>query len=227
LARGQTKYLVVGLIVIFIAFFVMYITRYLGEPNFQNLIAAPGDFILLLGLRKKGFYSVTPTAETATIAAPLRYPLEDGRSYLVHDPRAAFEAFSELVRGGREGLMITRAFPDDVRKDYSIKTTPIRWLAESKAADVIPPGDLLGQSLTVKDFMDKATKPIVMLHGLEYLTNYNGFNPVYRLIQGLTEENATKRGILILPVVPDSLNKQDEALLVSETIPMPMPVRQS
>jgi hypothetical protein len=89
---------------------------------------------------------------------------------------------------------------------------------------VIPPGDLLGLSLTVKDFMGKAKKPVVMLHGVEYLTTINGFTPILRLIQGLGDENATRNGILILPLTPKSLDEREEALLATETTPMPMPV---
>jgi Protein of unknown function (DUF835) len=226
LKRGQTIYIMIGLACVFAGSYQAVIARDTGAHNLpilQNLISIPGDLVLLLGLRKKGFYSVTPTAETATVRTPIKYPLQDGHSYLVRDPKAAFEAFSELVRSGREGLLITRIFPEDVRKDYGIQTTPIRWLAEEKGEDVISSGDLLGLSLTVKDFLQKATKPVVMLHGIEYLTTYNGFTPVLRLIQGLNETNATRRGILLLPLVPKSLDEKDEALLIAETTPLPSP----
>ena len=223
LVRGQTKYLILGLLFVFISAYAVQFARITGGPNLGNLIATPCDFILLLGLMKKGFYSVTPTAETSAAVAPIRYPLVDGRSYLAHDSRAAFEDFTSLVRSGHQGLLITRTFPDDVRKDYGLQTTPIRWLAEEKGEDGIPPGDLLGISVMVKDFLAKATKPVVMLHGIEYLSTRNGFTPVLKLVHGLSESNAAKRGILILPVVPDSLKKQDEALLVAETTSLPMP----
>ena len=226
LKRGQTKYIILGMAFIFAGSYQTIIARYTGAhnlPTLQNPIAGTGDLVLLLGLRRKGFYSVAPVTETATTAEPIRYPVEDGRTYLAHDPKAAFESFSDLVRSGRQGLMITRTFPEAVRKDYGIQTTPIRWLAEAKAQDAIPPGDLLGLSLTVKDFLDKATRPVVMLHGIEYLTTLNGFTPILRLIQGLSEESATKSGVLIIPIVPKSLEERDEALLVSETTPMPMP----
>lgn len=89
--------------------------------------------------------------------------------------------------------------------------------------DAIPPVDLLGLSIAVKEFIEKAPKPVVMLHGFEYLTTINGFAPIFRLMQGLSEQSTAKRGILILPVVADTLNKQDDALLTTETTPMPMP----
>lgn len=203
LVRGQILYIVIGLAIIFAAAYQSYVQRALVPAghyiSIQNVISVPGDLILLLGLRKKGFYSITPVAETATEAVPLLYPLEDGRSYLAHDTRASFEAFTSLVQNGHEGLSITRAFPDQVRKDYGIRTTPTRWLAEERNDFAIPPGDLLGLSLTVKDFMKKAKNPVVIIQGLEYLTTYNGFTPILRLIQGLNEANATRRGMPSYP----------------------------
>jgi hypothetical protein len=121
--------------------------------------------------------------------------------------------------------LITSIFPEDVRKDYGLLTTPIRWLAESTIENVIAPGDLLEISLTVKDFLAKTPKPVVMLQGIDYLARYNGFTPVLRLIQGLSEANATKRGVLLLPVTPKSLEDKDAALLASETTPMPTPTK--
>jgi len=229
LVRAQTKYVIVGVFFLLFGFYQYYAQVGANSggyhlPTLQNLIQAPADFIAALALRKKGFYSVVPVAETAP-PTPVVYPLEEARSYLAHDTKASFEAFMGLVRNGHEGLGITRMFPDQVRKDYGIQTTPIRWLAEAKGQDTIPPGDLLGLSLTVKDFYQKAKKPVVILQGVEYLTTINGFNPILRLIQGLSEENATKGGILILPVLPGSLNQQDEILLESETTGMPAPAK--
>jgi hypothetical protein len=127
------------------------------------------------------------------------------------------------MRNGREGFLITSALPVDARKDYDLPTTPLWWLSESEGSDVIQPGDMLGVSLTVKDFLEKASKPVVMLHGIDYLTRYNGFTPILRLIQGLSEANATKRGILLLHLEPNSLEVKEEALLMAETTPIPSP----
>jgi len=228
LVRAQTKYVIVGVFFLLFGFYQYYAQVGANSggyhlPTLQNLIQAPADFIAALALRKKGFYSVTPVAETATGAAPPLYPLEATHSYLAHDTKASFEAFTGLVRNGHEGLSISRIFPDQIRKDYGLQSTPIRWLAEAKGQEAIPPGDLLGLSLTVKDFLQKATRPVVMLQGIEYLTTYNGFTPILKLIQGLTEANAENKGILLLPVVPKSLDERDEALLVAETNPLPSP----
>jgi hypothetical protein len=223
LVRGQTLIGIVAGLFIVAGFYATSVARYAGGPDFNNLISSAILVIALVGLRKKFFPSITPVKETATSPTPIRYHLREGHSYLAHDSNASFEAFSDLVHSGYEGLMITRIFPQDVRNDYALQTTPIRWLAEESSEDQIPPGDLLAISLMVKDFLKKATKPVVMLHGIEYLTTNNGFTPTLRLIHGLIEASAATRGILILPIVPDSLNKQDEALLVAETTALPMP----
>ena len=174
---------------------------------------------------RKKHDSATSATDSAPVESPPKYALEDGRCYLAHDVKGAFEAFSELVRRGHDGFLITSIFPEDVRKDYGLLTTPIRWLAESTIENVIAPGDLLEISLTVKDFLAKTPKPVVMLQGIDYLARYNGFTPVLRLIQGLSEANATKRGVLLLPVTPKSLEDKDAALLASETTPMPTPTK--
>jgi hypothetical protein len=225
LLRAQTKYIIIGTAVILFGTYALDLARMTSGVNFSSPIAAVGFATLLLGLRKHGFYSVTPIAETTKAGDPIRVSLEVGRSYLAHDTRVAFEGFSSLVRSGYSGLCLTRTFPEDIRRDYGLKTTPIMWLADEKRGDAIPPWDLLGLSLMVKDFLEKATRPVVMFHGIEYLTTLNGFTPILRLIQGISEANATKRGILFVPIVPDSLNKQEEALLVAETTPLPLPAK--
>lgn len=226
LVRGQTKYLMLGVVFMLAGFLSVGIARDLGAstlPNLQQELSAAGDATLLLGLRKKGFYSVTPVAESSEATAAPKFSLAEGRSYLADDPKNAFVAFTELVRSGRSGLCITRTFPDTVRKTYGLQTTPIRWLAEERRDDAIPPEDLTGLSLSVKDFIAKAERPVVMLHGVEYLSNINGFNSVLRLLNGLNDASAQRGGILILPVIPNSLEKQEQALLDSETTPLSSP----
>lgn len=117
--------------------------------------------------------------------------------------------------------MITAASPDNVQRDYVFPPKALRYLADSNGENAICPDDLLGLSLTVKDFLQKSERPVVLIQGIEYLTRSNGFQPVLRLIQGLDEVNATRRGILLLPIPPESLENRDEALLASETTPMP------
>ena len=230
IAKRQMKWLAAGIVAFGYGTFAFNVNRYfvhnlgthvlgLATPSLPQVICCT---ILIVGLTRHGLYFVTPVTETAPPQPiPARYALQVAHSYLVRDHKASFEAFSEAVRGGRSGLCITRTFPDEVRKAYGLQTTPIRWLAEEKNADAIAPTDLVGLSLTVKDFIEKADKPIVLLHGVEYLIRINSSGPILRLIDGLNDTNATKGGVLLLPVLPEALDKRDDALLVSETSPLP------
>lgn len=156
------------------------------------------------------------------VDGPMRYPLVEGRSYLARDIEESFVAFSELTRNGHDGLCITRTSAEEIRRNYGLQTTPIRWLSEEEADGAIPPGDLLALSLAVKDFMQKGTRPVIILDGLEYLTRVNGFAPVLRLVDGLNDLNAKTHGILLLPLLPNTLDQREDNLLVAETTPFPM-----
>ena len=232
LVKGQAKYLIIGMSFIFIGSYQHFIQQAAfpngyNLPTLQQLLSAVGDSVNLVGLRRKRFYSVVPTHEASTTAEPVKYPLLDSRTYLADNPENAFRAFSGLVKNGRDGLCVTRNFPDTVRKTYDLRTTPIRWLAEERGEDIIPPEDMTGLSLTVKDFISKADRPVVLFHGVEYLTNINGFTPVIRLLNGLSDSAAQRGGILIIPIVPNSLEKQEQALLTAETTPLPTPPESS
>ncbi|MBI4258750.1 MAG: DUF835 domain-containing protein, partial [Thaumarchaeota archaeon] len=56
----------------------------------------------------------------------------------------------------------------------------------------------------------------VILDGVEYLVSVHGFRPVLLLIKRLNKIVSEKRAILILALVPGSLNERDEATLSSE-----------
>ena len=227
LVKSQIRYLSVGVFfdwfgIVWLGFAIFGPLR--SFPNLQPIFQTITVIVLFAGLTKHGFKRVTPTLETAA-PLPQTYTLEDGRSYLARDSESSFDAFAELVRNGREGLCVTRKFPDDVRRTYGLESTPIRWLAEERRDDAISATDLLGLSLTVKDFMNKAKKPVVMIQGLEYLTRVNGFDPVIRLLDGLHEAAGPKNGILLIPVTPNTLEPKEDALLVAETVPQPAPSR--
>ena len=220
--RRQTIWLFAAvLIFLTLLDFALDLNRFFKFSGFFSILWIATTLVMLGGIRRHGFYGVTPVAETATASEPILVQLEDSRCYLARDGRRAFETFANSVKNGRSGLCVTRTFPDVVRKTYGLQTTPIRWLADEKGPETIAPDDLLGLSLTIKDFMAKATKPIVLLQGMEFLVSRDGFVPLQRMVEGLTEANARSGGVLLLPLTPKALDEKEEALLVAETTPLP------
>jgi len=226
LIKSQVRYLSAGVLLDWLAYveggFAIY-GPLKSLPQLTYLFQTFTVIILFVGLTRHQFRKVTPTLEAAA-PLPRTYQLEDGRTYLARENKQSFDAFAELVRSGREGLCVTRIFPDDVRKTYGLETTPIRWLADEKREDAISPTDLLGLSLTIKDFVNMARKPVVILQGVEHLAMTNGFTPIHHLINGLYEAVGQKGGILLLPVTQNALDPREDALLVAETTPQPPPI---
>ena len=167
-------------------------------------------------------FRVTPIAEQ-TSEGPMKWILRPGTSYIALDlePRRAFEVFSDLIQHGHFGLCVTRSSPDTIRESYGLRTTPIRWLASLKRDDVIAPSDLLGLSLTVVNFVQNASQPVVILHGIEFLVAADEFKPVLKLIQRINDVIIEKKGVLILPLVPGSIGEQAQAQLTAECARLP------
>jgi hypothetical protein len=220
LVRQQIRYLSGGILLYSAGIQAFYLAVYFGGANLLPFLVCAAMAVILIGLRKHGFYLATPVGEKVRAVAR-REGLEGGGSYRTFDKDEAFGVFSGLTREGYDGLCIARTYPDEIRKKFGLEVTPIRWLAEQKGEDIIPPQDLLGLSLTIKDFLNKAPRPVIMLQGVEYLVTVNGFTPILRLLRDLSPLVSEKHAILIIPVVPNALREEDQRLLNQATRPMP------
>ena len=216
LLKSQSLFLLVGLIFIGVGAIATQMSG-LSIPPIDWLTSPAGLGLVLVGFRKHNFFTSTPIAEEQS-SSPQKYDLTTGLVYLFLDaePKRIFEIFDDFIEHGHFGLCVTRVFPDTVRHEYAIQTAPVRWLSESKRADAIAPTDLLGLALTIRNFLEKAEKPVVLLHGLEYLVFNNGFRPILRMIHQIGELNAQKQGIFLLPLSSGSLTERQEAMLRPE-----------
>ncbi len=217
--KRQARYVLIGFIVILAS---RTINSILGvEPAVNPILVPTGMAIMLVGLKKHGYRTVTPVAETHLLS-PIRHALKPGTSYLAieDDPSQSFLTFSDLVHHGYYGLCITRIIPDTIRGAYQLETTPILLLINTSAKEAIYPRDLAGLYLTVQGFLHQKEQALVLLHGIEFLVSVNGFEPVLQLIRKLKNLVSQNRAILILTLAPNSLNEREEAALSSECEPL-------
>ncbi len=215
--RGQIRYLIPGLFVFFAGYQSYFGAQQYVGINLLPYLTAFGLIIMLVGLSKHGFFAITPVAEMQS-KVPLRYNLPQASAYLAFEPepKQSFEIFSNLALNGYHGLCITRSSPNNISETYGLKMTPILWLTEEKSDNAVAPSDLHGILVTVKAFLQKAKRSVIMLHGLEYLVSINGFKPVMRLIVRLNDLVLQKNGILLLPVVPGTMNEKQQTFLGAE-----------
>ncbi len=160
--------------------------------------------------------SVEPTKETGQ-AREGKYKLEFGSNYLVVDSiDLAYDMFADTIMTGTEGLCITRRLPRKVREMYGLKRTPIVWLVSESVESERTINSLQDLSILVSNYVGKADKPLILIDGIEYLISHQGFESVYHFLQAKRTQVEAAGGILILPLLKDTLEPRQLKLLERE-----------
>lgn len=114
---------------------------------------------------------VKPVAEAAEATQP-RYVLKTGEIYIA--PLKAYEVFRDQITHGIEGLCITCQDPEEVRKRWGFKETPIIKLGQEKGNDrYISPTNLPLLFMTIRSFVESSSNSIVLIDSIEYLVDKN------------------------------------------------------
>jgi len=160
--------------------------------------------------------AITPVKEIGSIAEK-RFDLESGCSYLAkNDIQKAFEAFTDNVLGGFDGLCITREFPSKVRRKFGLEKTPIVWLTGEKVEGQTTINSLQDLSVLIGNFLEKVDHGVVMLDGFEYLITNNGFDSFIRFLQ-MTRSRFEQRGaVFIAPLLEEALDAKQVKLIERE-----------
>lgn len=131
-------------------------------------------------------------------------------------PNQTFECFVDQVMHGKEGLCITRSYPDLVRKTYGLARTPIIWLTQTPTEKFkyIKPTSLVQLENVLEEFMKESKENIIMLDGVEYLITQNNFSEVLKFFQTLFEKVSIMDAILVLPLNHTTMDSKEFNLLV-------------
>jgi len=115
--------------------------------------------------------TVKPVMEAAKETLPA-YDLVRGKIYVV--PEIAYEVFTDQITHGVEGLCITHDAPEDVRRRWGFKETPIIRLSDEKGNDrYISPRNLPLLFVTIKSFVESSKNSIVLIDSIEELIKEN------------------------------------------------------
>ena len=112
-----------------------------------------------------------------------------------------------------QGLIVTRQFPNDVRKEHYIQTTPIVWLSSVAGRDNMDPAKLSMLTDFLVNFMERSHNGVVLVDGLEYLATTNDFPRVLKAVDRWAESAMTSSSRLILSVDPRAFEEREIALL--------------
>ena len=189
-------------------------------------------------VRGAGFLAITVDGEAETNRRDGFRNFDIPRGvYLIYDdkPDSAFSLFSDLVslplRPDAEipskedsasatlefliprGLVVTREFPDNVRKQRNLQVTPIIWLTESPGERRVAPTSLAVLTDTVIRFMETNPNSIVLMEGIEYIMTFNEFRKVLRSLDSLNEIAWITKARLLVAVHPKAFDDKDLAML--------------
>ncbi|MBU7023826.1 MAG: DUF835 domain-containing protein [Theionarchaea archaeon] len=144
---------------------------------------------------------------------------ELGISYLVKEKGygKGLSLFRKLTETRREsGMVITRTFPDKMRKNEMLEDVNVLWLSREESPYSIDPTSLAKLTHLIRDFIKEKESAVVLLDGLEYLIMHNGFETALRFIQALNDLIILNNATLIIPLDPSSLSVKQLSLLEKE-----------
>jgi PAS domain S-box-containing protein len=146
-----------------------------------------------------------------------RCRVKPGNGYIVPDDVGlAYELFLEAIMSGTEGLCITRTAPARIRDRYSLQRTPVIWLTDEAVEGEKTVHTLQDLSILISNYVRRATKPVILIDGIEYLISHKNFESVYHLLQAKRTQMEAYQGILIVPFFRDAVETKEAKLLERE-----------
>ncbi|MGD2247304.1 MAG: PAS domain S-box protein [Candidatus Methanofastidiosia archaeon] len=149
-----------------------------------------------------------------------KYWLDPAQCYIITEkrPRISFDVFVDLVTHGIPGFVITREYPDKLRKKYNLVKTPTLWLTMTKTANALSPEDLPKMNYIVGNFTRKSEDSVVLLDGLEYLITQTTFREVLRYLQELKDMVTMNNSRLVIPLHTGTLSPEEYTFLEREFV---------
>lgn len=111
------------------------------------------------------------------------------------------------------GLMVTREFPETIRKDHNLHVTPIIWLTETPGEMRVAPTSLAVLTDTIVRFMENNPNSIVLIEGIEYLITFNDFKKILKSLDSLNETTWVTKSRLLLTIDPRAFEDRELAML--------------
>lgn len=116
-----------------------------------------------------------------------------------------------------QGLIVTRQYPDDIRSQFYLQTTPILWLSTVAGKDNLDPAKLSMLTDMLASFMEKSHNGVILVDGIEYLMTSNEFSRVLKAIDRWSEIAMTSSTRLIISLDPRAFDPRELALLEKNT----------
>ncbi len=155
-------------------------------------------------------------SEDDVVRSELPMDIEKGVCYLVKEkkPDVSYRLFEVLLEQKLPGLVVTRQYPERVRRERDLGEARIIWLSHTPGEDFHNPTAIGTLAKVLQKFIeDNHGEGVILLDGLEFLIINNGFLQTLMFVEHVNEFIMQQHGILLLPVSPETLEEKELALL--------------
>jgi DNA-binding response OmpR family regulator len=156
--------------------------------------------------------------------------LKSGYIYIYYEnkPDKCIKLFVNHLHRKFIGLMITRRYPEEIKKEYQIINTPIFWVnsvLKGFENNAIGPQQIQEIIYLAKNFLKNNSntqgdkyKKIIFLDGIEILITYNTFNTFLRFLSTLYDLAKIYNCIILISADMNAFDKKEKALLERELV---------
>ena len=155
-------------------------------------------------------------SEDDVVRTGLPMDIEKSVCYLVKEkkPEVSYRLFEVLMEQKLPGLVVTRQYPERVRRERGLSDVRILWLSHTPGEDFHNPTAIGTLAKVLQKFIeDHSGEGVILLDGLEFLIINNGFLQTLMFVEHVNEFIMQHHGILLLPVSPETLEEKELALL--------------
>jgi hypothetical protein len=157
---------------------------------------------------------VEPVAEKR-LKTEFKHWLEPSECYIVMEknPEKSLVIFCDLVNHGIPGFVISRMYPEKIKRRFKLVQTPMLWLSNSETENALNPNDLSKLNYIIQDFSKKSEESVILLDGVEYLITQVGFPTVIKHIEELKDIVVMNNSRLIISLHKGTLSVKECSIL--------------
>lgn len=141
--------------------------------------------------------------------------LREGAIYLIKErkPLLSYKLFEKALSLGLPGLCVTRQFPARLKENFELPNARLIWLSHTPGKDSHNPTNIGTLATLISSFVEKYSKSVSLIDGLEYLVINNGFQQVLKFTELINEQVMQSESIVLIPISQNAFSDKEMALI--------------
>ena len=162
---------------------------------------------------------IEPVIEKKVEKTP-KHQLDPQEAYIIPEKKCekSLRIFSDIVSQGIPGIVISRMYPEKLRRRCKLVQTPVLWLSQVDGETSVAPADLYRLAYALEEFTRKSSESVILFDGVEYLMTQTNFEEMLRYICELKDIAFINNAQLIVSLHKDALTHQEYTLLKKEFV---------